>query len=144
MRTLSPLIISEPFKVGLRRFSQGLRGQQGFYEFHNVMVEEGGPRLHETITSLTDDSNGWAGLGTEDLFTKLRNIVIHVHDFATGDTPLENVTVYIDGVSKGTTNASGELTITDVEVGGHSIKLTHATYVDSDEDEIANDFIMVT
>jgi hypothetical protein len=144
MRTLPPLIISEPFKRGLRRFKYSPRNSQDFYECHNLAPEEGGAQLHEIVLSLTDDSQGWAGAGIQELPTRLRTVVIHVQDFADGVTDLETVTVYLDGVSKGTTNASGELTIADVEVGGHSVKLTKASYVDSDEDEIANDFIMVT
>jgi hypothetical protein len=144
MRTLPPLIISELLKSGLRRFKNAPKNTQGFYEFHNVMPDEGGLRLHETLTSLTDDSDGWSGAGIQELPTRLRTVVIHVHDFANIDTELQTVTVYLDGVSKGTTDANGELSISDVEVGGHSIKLTKASYVDSDEDEIANDFIMVT
>jgi len=51
--------------------------------------------------------------------------------------------VFIDTVNKGTTDADGLITITDVTVGSHAIKMTKTGYEDSDTDTLINDFIMV-
>ena len=143
MRALAPHVIVEGLRKGIRRFQRMPRNSQALQECHNVMPDDAGPKLHETVLSLTDDTSGWPGLGVREDSERLRDIVIHVHEFVS-DVELSGVSVYLDDVLKGTTDANGELAISSVETGGHSIKLTKTNYVDSDEDEIANDFIMVT
>ena len=70
-------------------------------------------------------------------------IIVSVKDYITS-VDVEGVTIYIDGVSKGTTNADGDLEIADVTTGIHKVVMTKALYLDSDEDELVNDFIVVT
>jgi len=72
-----------------------------------------------------------------------RTVTIDVTDYVSG-ADLETVAVWIDGVSKGNTDASGELTVEDVELGGHTLKLTKTGYTGSEDDTLLNDYFMVT
>lgn len=143
MRALAPYLLQDGLQVGLRRHEKTKRNAQALYECHNIAPDDEMPRLHETVTSMTDDSNAWPGEGIQDDYPQYRTVVIHVHDFVT-DAELQTVSVYLDGVYKGVTDVNGELSIDDVVTGGHAVRLTKTNYTDSDEDEIANDFIVVT
>ena len=72
-----------------------------------------------------------------------RDITITVKNFATSAV-LEDVSIWIGGAYKGDTNASGQLVVSNVLVGSHSIKMTKSGYLDSDLDDIANDTFTVS
>ena len=97
--------------------------------------------LHEQLTSLNAAAT-WDGEGQKSAASLTRTITIYVADYV-AETDLAAVAVYLDGVSKGNTDANGELDIASVGVGGHTLKLTKAAYTDSDADDLYNDFIMV-
>ena len=133
----------EGLKHGLRRFSNNPRGEQNLVECHNIAPAEQGPELHEAVIDLNASGVTWGGLGQFSAASATRDITIHIADYI-DTTELEDVSVYIDNVLKGTTDASGELDIDDVAVGGHTLKLTKTGYLDSDADTLLNDYIMVT
>lgn len=70
-------------------------------------------------------------------------VTIVVKDFAT-DIVVENATVVIDGTMIAGTDSNGEAHFSKVAVGDHSIRITAPGYLDSDEDELANDTFTVT
>lgn len=57
--------------------------------------------------------------------------------------PLEGVAVYVDGAYKGMTDASGRITLGDLRVGTHQLKLIKQGYQASDVDLIKNDELVV-
>lgn len=80
-----------------------------------------------------------ASMTTDDSTT---SITVVVKDFAT-DIVIPDASVYIDDVYKGKTDSTGSLTIASITAGNHSIRLTASGYLDSDEDELANDTFTV-
>jgi len=142
MKEFEKIILNESLKTGLRRDQNNPRNQEALVEFHNIEPTKSGPRIHEQLTSLNASGTTWGGLGSKAASTETRTITINVQDYIT-DTNLETVAVYIDGVSKGNTNVNGELSVADVTVGGHVLRLTKATYLDSDADDLLNDYFVV-
>jgi len=106
------------------------------------MPTEGGLVAHKPVNDL-NTSYSWGGLGKWTVAGATRDITIHVADYIDAGE-LEDVTVWIDDVNKGTTDSSGELDVDDVAVGGHTLKLTKTGYLDSDADTLLNDYIVVT
>lgn len=131
-----------PLNRGLKRFV-GTRNSGELIDCHNVMPMEDSPELHEVIVDLNADGVGWGGVGKLAGAGATRSITICVNDYL-DDSDLATVSVYLDTVLKGTTDANGELDIADVEIGGHALKLTKASYLDSDADDLYNDYIVVT
>lgn len=127
---------------GLRKFVSNPRNEQALVECHNLMPTEAGLEAHEAVNDL-NVSYTWGGLGKWTVAGATRDITIHVADYIDA-TELEDVTVWIDDVNKGTTDSSGELDVDGVAVGGHTLKLTKTGYLDSDADTLLNDYIMVT
>jgi len=126
---------------GLRKFPNNPRENGSVVECHNLAPAENGLELHDYIYSLNEAAS-FGGLGSETAVATTRDITINVADFVS-DADLATVTVFIDTVNKGTTDADGLITITDVTVGSHAIKMTKTGYEDSDTDTLINDFIMV-
>ena len=133
----------EGLKHGLRRFANNPRNAQSLVECHNLAPNDQGLELHEAVTDLNATGVTWGGLGQWSAASDTRDITIHVSDYIDA-SELQTVSVYIDDVLKGTTDANGELDVDDVEVGGHILKLTKTGYLDSDADTLLNDYIMVT
>ena len=129
-------------RSGLRRFSNNPRNMPGLIECHNLAPAEQGLEAHEEITDLGGSGISWGGEGVYSAGAITRTITIRVTDYVS-DTELETVAVYIDSVSKGNTDVNGELDIANVTVGGHDLKLTKVGYLDSDADDLFNDYIMV-
>jgi len=128
---------------GLRRFTTAPRDEQGLTECHNFAPSEKGLGLHEAIVDLNATGITWGGLGKWTAAGATRDITIHVADYIDA-SELQTVSVYIDGVLKGTTDANGELDVDDVAVGGHTLRLTKTGYLDSDADTLLNEYIVVT
>ena len=128
---------------GLRRFVSGPREEQGLVECHNFAPGDKGLGLHEAVTSLNASGVTWGGLGKWTAASATRNITICVKDYVDA-SELQTVSVYVDDVLKGTTDASGELDITGIATGGHTLKLTKTGYLDSDADTILNEYFVVT
>ena len=143
MRTMPPLIFDEALRAGLRKFRHLIRNAQALQDCYNLAPHEVGLVPHEPVISLASTTQVWPGIGALTPPSRLRTLVIHTHDFFDGEV-LAGVSVYLDGELKGTTDTDGELSISDVLVGGHLVKLVKSGYADSDEDAIANDFILVT
>lgn len=137
------LEIIEGLHRGLRNSEFNQRNVGGLVECHNVRPTEYGLEPYEEITSLNASGITWGGEGKFTGGTYSRAITIDVTDYV-DDTALETVSVYIDDVLEGTTDANGELTIDNVAVGTHTIKLTKTGYTDSDADVLLNDLIVVT
>lgn len=127
--------------AGLRKFTNDQRRDEALVECHNLAPAERGLELHEYVTSMNEAAS-FGGLGAESASETTRTITINVTDFI-DDTDLQTVTVFIDEVDKGTTDANGLITIADVTVGSHAIKMTKTAYTDSDADTLINDYIMV-
>ena len=72
-----------------------------------------------------------------------KNLVLVVKDFAT-EVAVQGASVYADGSYRGYTNSDGELYLYNIAIGDHTIKLIAAGYLDSDEDELANDTFTVS
>ncbi len=134
--------IHDALKSGLRRFANNPRGVPGLVECHNLAPAEQGLEPHEEITNLGRSGISWGGEGTYTPTAVTRTITIRVTDYV-DSTELQTVAVYLDTVSKGNTDAAGELDIASVAVGGHALKLTKAGYLDSDADDLFNDYIFV-
>jgi len=129
--------------VGLRAFKNVGRNDHSLVECYNLEPKgkEEGPVIHEALTSLNATAT-WEGEGQKAASALTRDITIYVADYVNVED-VATVTVYLDGVSQGTTDSNGELDIADVAVGGHLLKLTKTDYTDSDADDLYNDFIMV-
>ena len=135
-------VIDKALREGLRRFSNNPRNMPGLVECFNLAPAEQGLEVHETITDLGATGVTWVGEGQYTASAITRTITIRVTDYVS-DAELQTVAVFLDTVSKGNTDANGELDIADVSVGGHELKLTKAGYLDSDADTLFNDYIMV-
>jgi hypothetical protein len=127
---------------GLRPFGNLPRNEEFLMECYNVAPDEKGLVIHEILTSLNADGVSWGGEGQKAAASTTRSITINVKDYV-DLTDLEDVSVYLDGSLEGTTDSDGNITIADVAIGGHALKLTKSVYTDSDADDLYNDFIMV-
>ena len=127
--------------TGLRKFPYNPRRSKMLVECHNLAPAEGGLELHEYVTSMNEAAD-FNGLGAESASETIRTITLNVSDFV-DLADLQTVSVYLDTVLKGTTDANGLITIADVTVGSHALKMTKAGYSDSDVDTLLNGFIMV-
>lgn len=134
--------LTKALMKGLRRYEETGRGEDWLVECHNWAPAEGGLEPHDTLTSFGATGISWGGEGVYSPTGITRTITIRVTDYV-DEEELSGVTVYIDGVSKGTTDANGELEITNVTVGGHELKMTKSGYLDSDADTLMNDYIHV-
>ena len=133
----------EGLNKGLRRFSNNPRNSQSLVECHNLAPSEQGLALHEAVISLNATGVSWGGLGKWTDTSDLRDITLRISDYVS-DVDLKDVSVYIDGVLKGTTDDDGELDIDDVETGGHVLLLTREDYITSSSDCLLNDYILVS
>jgi hypothetical protein len=129
------------FKKGLRPYATNPRNSDYTTELYNLAPTELGLEAHEEIRDITSEIE-WNGQGQYTPSAITRTITIRVTDYVDA-TELQTVAVYLDSVSKGNTDANGELTIASVTVGGHELKLTKTGYVDSDDDNLFNDYIFV-
>jgi hypothetical protein len=130
--------------LGLVPYLHRPRNHKGLLECQNVMPMEEGLEIHEVFTDLNGDDVSWGGLGILTIPTFTRSVTINVSDYV-GGANLQTVSVYIDGDLKGTTDANGNITVSGVAVGVHTLKLTKSGYQDSDEDNLAyNDILVVT
>ena len=130
------------FKKGLRPFSSNPRNSDFAVELYNLAPAELGLEGHEQIQDLTVAGVEWNGQGQYTPTAITRTITIRVTDYV-DSSELETVSVYLDTVLKGTTDANGEISIASVTVGGHELKLTKTGYTDSDADTLYNDYIFV-
>jgi len=133
----------EEIKKGLKPFSNRARNAEGLSVCFNVMPYDEGVRGHIPVVSLNDADKDWGETAELPSNTTTRDITISISDFVDGED-VDGALVYLDGSLAGTTDSNGEVSITGVTVGGHTIKVTKAGYIDSDSDAICNDFIMVT
>ena len=136
-------VFSDGLGKGLRPDSRRERNTERLVECFNVVPKDGGLELYSSLSDLNDAGVSWGGMGTELPSLGTRTVTIDVTDYVSG-ADLETVAVWIDGVSKGNTDASGELTVEDVELGGHTLKLTKTGYTGSEDDTLLNDYFMVT
>ncbi len=129
--------------MGLRQFRTNKVDEEALVDCFNLMPMRGGHQGHEVLLDLNGNSIAWGGLGQLTASANTTNITIKVSDYM-DDTFEQTVSVYIDNVLQGTTDAQGEIDIADIAVGGHTLKLTKASYTDSDADDLLNDYIVVT
>jgi hypothetical protein len=132
----------EGLTKGLRRFSNTPRNAQSLVELHNLAPSDLGIEPHEALISL-DDTAAFGGIGAKAAITNTSDITIAIQDYVDSSVDIAGASVYIDDVLVGTTDANGEIDLT-LTVGGHSIKVTAAGYVDSDTDDLLNDYFVVT
>ncbi len=135
--------LADPLFAGLRSSDRRERNTVQLIECYNVVPSGKGIDFHEAITSLNADGIAWGTSYPTAAEVETTTITVSVKDYVTSED-LEGVSVYLDGVLKGTTDANGDLEIADVTVGIHAVTLTKALYVDSDEDDLVNDYIVVT
>jgi len=136
-------VFDEGLTKGLRRFSSNPRNNQNLVECHNAMPNEDGLVPHVVITSLDADDISWGGEGKLTAYSPTRTITINITDYVSADD-VEGASVYLDGTLQGTTDSDGEIDLEDVAIGTHTLKITKTGYVDSDEDELLNDYLVVT
>lgn len=132
----------EGFKKGLRPYNTNPRNSEYCVELFNLAPAESGLEAHDQIWDITQSNVEWEGEGSYTPSSITRTITIRVTDYVDA-TELAGVSVYLDSVLQGATDANGEISIADVTVGGHELKLTKAAYLDSDADDIYNDYIFV-
>jgi len=130
-----------PIKGGLRPFG-GQRNSGQFVEFFNLMPNENGCEVHETLTDLNANEITWGGFGKVARSLASDSVTINVSTMIELED-VSGVTVYLDGVSQGTTDASGNITIAGVTVGIHDVKLTKTDFDSGDTDILYNDYIIV-
>jgi len=110
-----------------KRWSWTVPNRSGVFYF---FLLESGKVVHQWTTEVESEEDAGGVL--------VKDITINVSDYVT-DSLLEDVTVYLDGVNKGTTDADGNIDISNVTVGHHTVKFTKTGYLDSDEDDLDND-----
>jgi len=71
------------------------------------------------------------------------DITVIVKDYVS-DVLIAEASVWVDGVYKGKTDVNGELNVGNLEAGDHTIKMSKAGYLTSDEDDLDNDDFTVT
>jgi len=135
-------IFDEGLTKGLRRFSANPTNEQTLIELFNLAPSPLGLEAHETLTNLNADDIEWGGLGAKAEVTDTRDITISIRDYVDDDINIEGAEVYIDDSLIGTTDENGEIDAI-VTVGGHSIRVVAAGYVDSDQDDLLNDYFVV-
>jgi len=74
---------------------------------------------------------------------KTKDVTLTIKDFAT-EIVIPYAAISIDDVYRGSTNENGILTIQNLAVGNHTIRIVASGYLDSDEDELANDTFTVS
>ena len=94
-------VIDKALREGLRRFSNNPRNMPGLVECFNLAPAEQGLEVHETIIDLGAPGITWVGEGQYTASAITRTITIRVTDYVS-DAELQTVTVFIDGVDKGT------------------------------------------
>jgi hypothetical protein len=134
------LLLREELLGGLRREHWNPRTARGLTECHNIEPLEQGYRVHEYITDLNDSASFGDDFAPDSCGT--RTVILNVNDYITTDD-IEGVSVWMDDVLQGTTDGNGDITLTGVTIGAHSIRLTKTAYLDSDADDLANDWINV-
>jgi hypothetical protein len=78
----------------------------------------------------------------DDVSDSEKDVTFVVRDKVT-DAVVEGANVYIDGSFRGSTDEDGVLTVNNVSVGSHTLKITCSGFLDSDEDDLNNDTIEV-
>lgn len=72
----------------------------------------------------------------------VRNLSIRMVDFAS-EAAVPQAKVYLDGLFKGLTDTEGQLHLSDVPTGEHIFKATCEGYLDTDQDGLSNETIVV-
>ena len=72
-----------------------------------------------------------------------QDVTITVKDYAT-DVIVSSAQVYVDGGYVGTTDSNGELFISQLAVGDHTLRITATNYQNSEDDELSNDTFTVS
>lgn len=137
-----PFTFKEGFTRGLRRFDTNPINSQSLTELHNMAPDVGGLTPHQLVISLNATGVAWGGVGAKASAVILRDITISIKAYV-DDSDIANASVYIDDVYVGVTDADGEINVSDVTVGGHALKVTATGYVDSDDDDLLNDYFVV-
>lgn len=135
-----PLV--EEFKKGLIPFSNRPRNAGGLTDCFNVFPDDEGIKSHEEIISLNSATKDWGVQESLVVSTDIRDVVINIKNYVDVNN-IEGAMVYIDGVLRGTTDIDGELTVTDLSVGGHSLQVSEAGYIYSADDHLLNDYFVV-
>ena len=135
--------LDKELKKGLKPFSNRPRNSEGLVECFNVVPYEEGVMSHTEVVSLNDATKNWGAAMALPTNPTTRDITIRVTDLISTDEVL-GAMVYLDEVLEGTADVDGEVVITGVTLGGHSVRIVAAGYIDSDADALFNDFIVVT
>lgn len=85
----------------------------------HVIRLQGNGIFHEELVSISKDSNSFTFKVEREL-----NVKVKVYDELTNE-PLEDVSVYFDGLFKGKTSPDGSLLITKIKEGSHSIRVEY-------------------
>lgn len=134
---------------GLRNYDSNPTVTQSLVECHNLAPKELGLEKHRWVVHMNDmlDEDGNAvtlrALDYDNpTVATTRDITVYVQDYLTL-ADVSGVSVYIDDVLQGTTNASGFLNISDVAVGVHKIHFTKLGYDNTQGDSLVNDTLVV-
>lgn len=138
------ITLTEKMERGIRRFlTHASKAVPGILELHNIAPAEEGWELHDPIIYLSSsaDFNGATEIPMVD---ELRSITLSVRDYVASTNYASGASVYLDGSLVGTSDASGEIALSNVTAGKHSIKIVATgTYLNSDTDDVAYDVIWV-
>jgi len=145
MREFEGHFPAEGFNKGLRQYSNTPQNSSSLVESFNIGPGLGGsPELHQAVLSLnTDIVHEWGGLGLEALPLLTRTITISIKDYVS-DEDVAGAEVFIDGLSAGMADLNGEINISSIEIGGHSIRVIKAGYLDTNSDNLINSYFVVT
>jgi len=116
-------------------FSHHLRVTKNFYQQQDN-------RFTTADAELTVSLERYEMIGTGG-DTDPRSVTLTIYDYQT-DAVVDGAAVYVDGTHRGVTDAAGQITVTGLLVGSHTLKVTKTGYVDSDLDALANDSFTVS
>ena len=136
-----PFTFAEGLTKGLRRFRTNPRNNQSLTELHNLAPSELGLEPHEFLTSMDASDITWGGHGAKAIVTSAREITIDITDYVDAED-IEDAYVWVDGVLMGQTDENGEIDITTT-TGNHALVVTKTGYLDSGDDDLLNDYIVV-
>ena len=133
--------LDDELLVGLRAYANRPANSAGLSELYNLEPGAEGLEAHVPIVDL--GSVDWGVAVTLTPAATTRDITLIVKDYVSEDD-VDGAMVTVDGVFAGTADINGELTIIGIAIGGHSIKIAKARYLDSDADFLLNDYFVVT
>jgi len=94
-------------------------------------------------SSSSKSSTSSVSISSSESTVQTTSVTLVYKDFVTGEV-IEGVSVTVDGSGKGTTNATGQITIHGITTNEvHTIKASKEGYLTTDSDSLANDSFII-